>query len=332
MKLTRRKFVGGIASSAGVVLTQLKHAPASQVSAPSRPNVIFILADDLGWGDLSCYGRPDYRTPNLDRLASRGIRFDRAYVNSPVCTPSRQSIITGRLPHAAGVTLLRTPLSEQQLTVAEHLRRRWPDDGPRLLLSSFERAALASAAQAAPNIPRGLLAENLPEDWETALGELGCATLHLDHARLDASKVRELTELGVPLLCDFDRVTSVQIFVGLKDIGQNPFVYGLVTVALVVTVGLYGLSRLLLRKMDVTAGTKGATRRERLALRGAARWLCTGFALAVLVAAALPIGANVLLFSQRYRTAEELVTASVAVSTALAVFTVSVVMALASGL
>lgn len=106
-----------------------------------------------------------------------------------------------------------------------------------------------------------------------------------------------LTELGVPLLCDYDRVTSVQIFVGLKDIGQNPFVYGLVTVALVVTVGLYGLSRLLLRKMDVTAGTKGATRRERLPLRGAARWACTGFALAVLVAAALPNLAVVLLAS-----------------------------------
>lgn len=106
-----------------------------------------------------------------------------------------------------------------------------------------------------------------------------------------------LTELGVPLLCDYDRVTSVQIFVGLKDIGQNPFVYGLVAVALVVTVGLYGLSRLLLRKMDVTAGTKGATRRERLPLRGAARWLCTGFSLAVLVAAALPNLAVVMLAS-----------------------------------
>ena len=97
-----------------------------------------------------------------------------------------------------------------------------------------------------------------------------------------------LTELGVPLLCDYDRVTSVQIFVGLKDIGQNPFVYGLVTVALFATVGLYGLSRLFLRKLDVTAGAKGAARRERRPLRGAVRWACTGFALLVLGAAALP--------------------------------------------
>jgi iron(III) transport system permease protein len=108
-----------------------------------------------------------------------------------------------------------------------------------------------------------------------------------------------LTELGVPLLCDYDRVTSVQIFVGLKDIGQNPFVYGLVTVALLATVSLYGLSRLLLRKLDVTAGAKGAARRERRTLRGAGRWACTGFALLVLSAAALPNLAVLLLAASR---------------------------------
>jgi len=108
-----------------------------------------------------------------------------------------------------------------------------------------------------------------------------------------------LTELGVPLLCDYDRVTSVQIFVGLKDIGQNPFVYGLVSVALLATVGLYGLSRLLLRKLDVTAGAKGAARRERRPLKGATRWACTGFALLVLSAAALPNLAVLLLAASR---------------------------------
>jgi iron(III) transport system permease protein len=108
-----------------------------------------------------------------------------------------------------------------------------------------------------------------------------------------------LTELGVPLLCDYGRVTSVQIFVGLKDIGQNPFVYGLVTVALLATVGLYGLSRLLLRRLDVTAGVKGAARRERRHLSGLASWACTGFALLVLLTAALPNLAVVLLASSR---------------------------------
>jgi glycerophosphoryl diester phosphodiesterase len=84
--------------------------------------------------------------------------------------------------------------------VAAYLRRHWPADGPRLLLSSFERPALAAAAAAAPELPRGLLAEDLPQDWEAALGELGCATLHLDHARLDPEGVRALTAQGVPVL------------------------------------------------------------------------------------------------------------------------------------
>jgi arylsulfatase A-like enzyme len=63
-----------------------------------RPNIIFILADDLGWGDLSCYGRPDYRTPHLDRLAAQGLRFTDAYSASAVCTPTRCGFITGRYP------------------------------------------------------------------------------------------------------------------------------------------------------------------------------------------------------------------------------------------
>lgn len=106
-----------------------------------------------------------------------------------------------------------------------------------------------------------------------------------------------LTELGVPLLCDYNRVTSVQIFTGLKDIGQNPFVYGLVTVALIATVALYALSRLFLRRLDVTAGVKGNARRERKAATGVWGYVCAGFALVVLSAAALPNLAVVLLAS-----------------------------------
>lgn len=107
MKLTRRQFVGGIASSASLFLTGPKHAPAMQrVSPATPPNVIFILADDLGWGDLSCYGRPDYRTPNLDRLASQGTRFTDAYSGSAVCTPTRCAFITGRYPGRTKIGLI----------------------------------------------------------------------------------------------------------------------------------------------------------------------------------------------------------------------------------
>jgi arylsulfatase A-like enzyme len=61
-----------------------------------RPNIVFIMADDLGYADLSCYGRRDYATPNIDRIAERGIRFRQAYANSAVCSATRLALITGR--------------------------------------------------------------------------------------------------------------------------------------------------------------------------------------------------------------------------------------------
>ena len=64
--------------------------------AHGQPNVIFILADDLGWGDLSVYGQTDFRTPNLDKLAAQGVRLTQAYSNSAVCSATRFGLITGR--------------------------------------------------------------------------------------------------------------------------------------------------------------------------------------------------------------------------------------------
>ncbi|MFW6188977.1 MAG: sulfatase [Planctomycetota bacterium] len=70
----------------------------------SKPNVIFILIDDMGWKDLGCYGSTFYETPNLDRLARQGMRFTDAYASCPVCSPTRASILTGRYPARVGVT------------------------------------------------------------------------------------------------------------------------------------------------------------------------------------------------------------------------------------
>ena len=67
--------------------------------------MLFILADDLGYGDLSCYGRPDYDTPVLDRLAAQGMKFTSAYAAAPVCTPTRCAFITGRYPQRFEVGL-----------------------------------------------------------------------------------------------------------------------------------------------------------------------------------------------------------------------------------
>jgi arylsulfatase A len=77
---------------------------AASGQAPRPPNIIIIMADDLGYGDLGCYGHPSIRTPNLDRMAAEGMRFTDFYSSAPVCTPSRAGLMTGRLPVRTGMS------------------------------------------------------------------------------------------------------------------------------------------------------------------------------------------------------------------------------------
>src|SRR5881296_4498116 len=91
--LTRREFI------AATVLTPWFRQTAS------RPNILFIMADDLGYADLSCYGRRDYSTPNIDRIAAEGMKFTQAYANSAVCTATRVGLITGRYQYRLPVGL-----------------------------------------------------------------------------------------------------------------------------------------------------------------------------------------------------------------------------------
>src|SRR4026209_340728 len=72
-------------------------------AAAEKPNIIIIYADDLGWGDLGCYGHPTTRTPNLDRMAAEGMRFTSFYSAAEVCTPSRAALMTGRYPLRNGM-------------------------------------------------------------------------------------------------------------------------------------------------------------------------------------------------------------------------------------
>ena len=84
-------------------------------------NIVFIIGDDHANHALGIYGNEIVKTPNLDRLAKNGTYFTNAYCNSPICSASRQSILTGRYPHATGVNLLSTPFPEEQVTIADHL-------------------------------------------------------------------------------------------------------------------------------------------------------------------------------------------------------------------
>ncbi|MGE4336710.1 MAG: alkaline phosphatase family protein [Pigmentiphaga sp.] len=85
-------------------------------------NVLFIMCDQLRADYLSCFGHPHLHTPNLDRLASRGVIFDRAYVQSPVCGPSRMSYYTGRYVHAHGASWNFVPIKAGEMTLGDHLR------------------------------------------------------------------------------------------------------------------------------------------------------------------------------------------------------------------
>src|SRR5499425_630705 len=101
--ISRRRFVQTTAASslafAGIGCG--RHARAQS----TKPNIVFILADDLGYADVSCYGQRDYTTPNIDRLAAEGLKFTQAYSNSPDCSATRTALITGRYQYRLPVGL-----------------------------------------------------------------------------------------------------------------------------------------------------------------------------------------------------------------------------------
>src|SRR5436189_1599797 len=96
-----------------------------QAALPAqKPNIIFILADDLGYGDLRCYGQTRIKTPNIDRLAAEGLRFTQCYAGTTVCAPSRACLMTGL--HTGHVRIrgnAAVPLQAEDVTVAEVLKR-----------------------------------------------------------------------------------------------------------------------------------------------------------------------------------------------------------------
>ena len=102
---------------------------ARAASSESPPNIIVILADDLGYGDLGCYGATLIATPHLDRMAREGLRFTDAYASAPFCSPSRAGLLTGRLPARAGLPYVLFPtehhgLPSAEITIPELLKPR----------------------------------------------------------------------------------------------------------------------------------------------------------------------------------------------------------------
>jgi len=87
-----------------VLLSLLLCAFCASSLAADKPNIVMIFIDDMGWGDFSCFGNQDAKTPNVDRLAAEGIRFTQFYVNSPICSPSRCALTTGQYPQRWKIT------------------------------------------------------------------------------------------------------------------------------------------------------------------------------------------------------------------------------------
>ena len=145
-------------------------AVVARAADTRRPNVIFILADDLGWRDLHCFGSTYHETPNLDRLAARGVKFTQAYAANPLCSPTRSSILTGQYPARIGITAPVCHVPEIQLEKKltrgnPNMRAIAADSLTRLKPEYFTLAeALHEAGYATAHFGKWHLGHNLPSN------------------------------------------------------------------------------------------------------------------------------------------------------------------------
>ncbi|QDU80522.1 Arylsulfatase [Polystyrenella longa] len=112
----------------------------SNAKGATRPNIVLVFIDDMGWGDFSCFGNKDATTPNIDRMSSEGIAFEQFYVNSPICSPSRVAISTGTYPQRWGIT--------SYLAHREQNKKRgmanWLDPKAPMLARSLQQAGYST--------------------------------------------------------------------------------------------------------------------------------------------------------------------------------------------
>lgn len=122
------------------ILTLFVGMFASLPAAERRPNVVVVLIDDMGWGDFSCFGNTEAKTPNIDRLASEGLRFRQFYVNAPICSPSRCALMTGQYPQRWKITsFLNNRADNERRGMAQ-----WLDPKAPTLARSLKAAGYAT--------------------------------------------------------------------------------------------------------------------------------------------------------------------------------------------
>jgi arylsulfatase A-like enzyme len=108
-----------LSAAALILLWAAGQAPAAE---PARPNVVLVMADDQGWGDMAYNGRPRLKTPNFDAMAKEAVRFDSFHAAAPVCSPTRASVLTGRTPNRMAAFKWGHPIRPQETTVAQVLK------------------------------------------------------------------------------------------------------------------------------------------------------------------------------------------------------------------
>lgn len=190
--LSRRAFVQTGASSlalAGVGLPRVGHAQG----AP--PNIIFIMADDLGYADVSCYGQLDYTTPHIDRLASEGLKFTHGYANSPVCSATRTALATGRYQQRLPVGL------EEPINASTPKHIGLPPDHPTLP-SLLKKAGYGTALIGKWHL--GFLPDFSPlkSGYDKFFGIFGGAADYFNHgadAKRTGAESYQLHEQEVPI-------------------------------------------------------------------------------------------------------------------------------------
>ena len=174
--LGRRTFLGAAVAGVGAVAFGTKLAFGSlRRSGAQQPNIVLICADDLGYGDLSGYGRPDYSTPQLDRLATQGTRFTQAYSIMPICTPTRVGMMTGRYPARHPIGLL------EPLTLSEAHRTRGLDTSVPTLPMLLKEAGYTTALFGKWHLGRRPEFQPRAHGYDESFGPLSGAVDYVGH-------------------------------------------------------------------------------------------------------------------------------------------------------
>ncbi|MEV4567524.1 sulfatase-like hydrolase/transferase [Nonomuraea sp. NPDC049419] len=219
--LSRRGVLaaGAAAFAAPAAVRERPFRAARLTERPSRPNILFIFADDLGWADLGCYGAPEIRTPHLDALAGQGVRFTHGYAASAVCSPTRLALYTGRHPGRLEAGLLE-PIPGPGAGVG------LPVDHPTLA-SLLKQAGYATAMFGKWHC--GFLPDYGPvkSGWDTFFGNMGGAVDYF--SKISGNGETDLYEGEVPAesLEYYTRTVSDRAAAFIRDHSEGPWLLNL---------------------------------------------------------------------------------------------------------